>query len=191
MRDTRRIERGNSWRATAILVLVVLMLPVEIFIVRHWGLRAASVASAAAGGAAVPALSTLSRHTGHATASLDSIVIDGKPTVVAALSKRRSFNVKRSDTIQFVGWAFDPNAAAPAGGVFFRFGARDLSSSYGLTRQDVSAAYKLPNLTFVGFSALVSGRSLHEGANSVSVVVVSHDLKSYYVNPSEVVLDLH
>ncbi len=174
-------------------MLVALVLPLAIFIIRHRGLPGSPAASAApaGGGAVLPALSKLPRRSGHATVSLDSIVIDGNATVVAALRKPRTFKVKRSDTIQFLGWAFDPNAAAPAGGLFFRLGARDLGTTYGLARQDVAAAYKLPNLTLVGFNALVSGRSLHPGANTVSVVVVSHDLKSYYVNPSEVVLDLH
>lgn len=186
-RNTGKTTRRVFWMRA----LVALVLPVGVFALRYWSMLAApQTALAATASPALPPLSTIKRHSGHATVSLDTIAINGKSTVVAGVTTRRTFRITRTDTVAFTGWAFDPNARAPAGGLDQRVGVRNSPTTYGLVRPDVAAAYKVPNLTLVGFNGRLRGRDLHPGANAISLIVISHDLKGYYINPSDIVLNL-
>ena len=192
MRETTRRKAQPNWGAVGIVVPVAILCLVAVIVLRHRILvstpQAPPLPASTVG--PPPNLSSIRRNPGHATISLDVVVINGKSTVVAGLKKPRTFAIAPSDTVGIAGWAFDPAAAAPAGGLIVRYGMKSMPATYGLARQDVATAYNLPNVTFVGFNRTVSGRSLNKGTNPLSFAVISHDLKSYYVNPTEVVLDL-
>lgn len=185
-----------KWLPTGIWLLIAVVLPIVVVLTRLTDAGAAARVNALEAGiprasTSVPNLSKIARHTGRAVVSLDAVVIDGSPTVVAALKSRRTFRVASKDTIVFTGWAFDPAAGAPAGGLTLRVGGRDEPAGYGFSRQDVASFFKSPNLVPVGFNARVHVRDLRPGANAVSLIVISNNRKSYYVNPSDVVIDRH
>ena len=190
MKESTQTRGQISWRSIGILVPVALLFLIAVIVLRHRIVVTTpqAVTLPASNAGPLPALASIKRNPGSATLSLDVVIIDGKKTVVAGSTSPRTFRITRNDTVAFRGWAFDPAAAAPAGGLIVQFGAKPLPAAYGLARPDVAAAYKVPNLTLVGFNGLVAGRSLHAGANPISFAVISRDLKSYYVNPSVVVL---
>ena len=193
MRDIGRKTNTGDWRAIGVLALIALLLLFGIFEWRHKTNVAtpqAPVAAAPAPGQALPQLSSIAQRPGPATLSLDAITINGKTTVVAGLKAQKAFVIRPTDKVALIGWAFDPAGSQPAGGVILRFGNRNAPADYGLMRPDVATAFKSPSLEPVGFDGQFSGRNLRPGANAVSLVVYSHDREGYYVNPSDVVLNL-
>lgn len=188
----QRNAQSSTTRNIGIPVLVALLVPIGVFVLHHRATLAEpqAIALAATTSTRAPQLSAITRHSGFAPVSLDTVAINGKATVVAGVTTPRTFRVRRADTVQLTGWAFDPAARAPAGGLDLRLGVRNSPATYGLARKDVAAAYKAPNLTLVGFNSKVKGSDLRPGANAISLIVISHDRKGYYLNPSEIVLNL-
>lgn len=186
IRKARLAFAGNRTELV-LLALITLLLPIDLAVKQH---TSAGEVLASESISAPLTFYKMAIRPGRATFSLDVIAINGVRTVVAGGKSRRTVSVHRADTVTLFGWAFDPAAAAPAAGVTLLVGDHVEAPSYGLARQDVAAAFKSPNLTPVGFSATFGCRDLKPGHYTLSLVVISADRKSYYRNPTNVVMYL-
>jgi hypothetical protein len=131
----------------------------------------------------------LSRLNIPAVVSLDVIEVAGSQHSVGLSPRTATFQVKGDESINLHGWAFDPRTREPAAGVAIRISGRDFPASYGSIRPDVANAYSTPDLDAVGFLASLNAQDLRRGLNVVSVVVVSSDQASYYLNATHLRLD--
>jgi hypothetical protein len=138
------------------------------------------------GVARIPRLSRIRR---SAVLSLDAIKVAGHLHGAGSLSEPTIFRVGPTESINLYGWAFDPLTKRPAGGLAIRVNGHDMSASYGYLRPDVAQVYSSAKLSAVGFHANLNARSLGRGVNVVSIVVVSSDRTSYYLNPTVLRLD--
>jgi hypothetical protein len=136
--------------------------------------------------ARIPKLSKLNI---PAVVSLDIIDIAGVRHIIGLSMRTATFQVKGNKPITLRGWAFDPRTREPAAGVAIRINGRNLPASYGLIRPDVANAYSTSALQAVGFRADINAQNLRRGPNVVSIVVVSSDQASYYLNPTHLRLD--
>jgi hypothetical protein len=77
------------------------------------------------------------------------------------------------------GWAVDQSAANLAGGVYVKIDAKLYEAYYGSDRQDVADHFGTPQYRYSGFEAVIPG--IEEGRHSLSLVILSHDDKGYYL----------
>ncbi len=84
----------------------------------------------------------------------------------------------------FEGFAFDPQAKAPARGVDVVVDGKAYGSAYGASRPDVASYFKQPGLAAVGFSFTLPAGALGAGPHSVRMRVVAADGKGFYESPN-------
>jgi hypothetical protein len=184
----RRIRPSSSDSLGVTLTAVAFAVPICFGLIPIFAQPAHAVPiqspAVAAALTTLPPMNSLTLRHGHAILSLDSISINGVPTVVASLTKQRTFHVRPTDSITFSGWAFDPQGFQPAGGLAIRLPQRTTPMTYGIQRPDVAATFKLPALSPVGFTGQLAPGSLRGGINHILLVVVSSDRKAYYLNPT-------
>ena len=78
------------------------------------------------------------------------------------------------------GWAVDPAAKVPAGGVIVHVEDKDFVANYGAPRPDVAANLKNPDYVKTGFNVIIDSSAIGKGKHTLIFRVVTPDRKSYY-----------
>ena len=93
--------------------------------------------------------------------------------------------------VRLSGWAIDPAAGTPAGGVLLVVDGRDVvPAGYGIERADVARSFQRDRLAFVGWAIELPPSLLTTGAHEVVVRVLTRDGAEYVDLPQKIRLQL-
>ena len=106
-----------------------------------------------------------------------------------AVHLERSPVIRRGDEVVLEGWAVDPVAQAPAGGLFLIVDGLhrvDESSQYGLIRQDIPHALNNPDLLHSGYRIVLDGAKLRAGKHLLEIGIIAADQRGFFELPDRV-----
>jgi hypothetical protein len=96
---------------------------------------------------------------------------------------QKAIQVSADTDIGVAGWALDVSKKGPAGAVDVVLDNVPHAAHYGLDRTDVSSHFNRPDYAKCGFQLILAKGQLSKGPHSVSVRVISSDMKSYNEGP--------
>jgi hypothetical protein len=88
--------------------------------------------------------------------------------------------VSRTVPTKISGWGFDVPAKTLASGIEIVIDDRPYKTTYGSSRPDVGAWFKLPAMANSGFAYELPANSLTPGVHTMELRVISLDLSHYY-----------
>jgi hypothetical protein len=94
--------------------------------------------------------------------------------------EKKIFDLPAHGQIDFVGWAVDQAASAPAGGVEIAVDGTPFAAQYGKPRPDVATAYGIPSYANAGYSLALTAEQYPPGHHTAFVRVLANDRKGFW-----------